>query len=328
MADRYNSPYHHLGNPYPEWVEFYTKQPDRVPQLVGSPKEMRDVMQFLKAKATSMVPPMEDGITVQNLSYPAADGAQIPLRLYTPSGRTNPGPAIVYIHGGGWTLGDLEGEDLSCRSMCLHADCVVVSMDYRLAPEHQFPIGLEDVWAAVTIENAAHILVDVNCLIIGGSSSGGNMAAVLAHRARDRGICLKGQILRIPSVCHIDVYPPNLNLWSMEELKDAPLLSKRSMELFWSYYNPSNPANPDASPLLRESFAGLAPAYVQIAGMDPLRDEGLAYVDKLQQANVQVKLDVYPGFPHAFGYFPELPSARTLERDLLKAIREMIDRET
>ncbi|KAI0168550.1 Alpha/Beta hydrolase protein [Pestalotiopsis sp. NC0098] len=328
MADQHKSRNYHLGNPAPEWTEFYNRKPDRVPQLVGTPQEMRDVMKFLKAKATGMVPPMEDGLVVQNLSYAASDGAEIPLRLYKPSGRSKAGPAIVYIHGGGWTLGDLEGEDLSCRSMCLHADCVVVSMDYRLAPEHQFPTGLEDVWDALmwTIENSSRILVDANCLVLGGSSSGGNMAAVLAHRARDRGISLKGQILRIPSVCHIDAYPPSLNLKSMEELEDAPLLSKRSMELFWSYYNPSNKADPDASPLLRDNFVGLAPAYVQIAGMDPLRDEGLAYVEKLRQANVDVHLDIYPGFPHAFGYSPELPSAKTLEHDLLKAIREMIAR--
>lgn len=106
----------------------------------------------------------------------------------------------------------------------------------------------------------------------------------MAHRARDRGISLRGQILRIPSVCHIDAYPPDLNLHSMEELKDAPLLCKKSMEQFWSYYNPANPLDPVASPLLNRNFSGLARAYVQIAGMDPLRDEGLAYVEKLRQA--------------------------------------------
>lgn len=109
-------------------------------------------------------------------------------------------------------------------------------------------------------------------------------AAVLAHRARDRGISLRGQILRIPSVCHIDAYPPDLNLRSMEELKDAPLLCKKSMEQFWSYYNPANPLDPEASPLLNQNFTGLTRAYVQVAGMDPLRDEGLAYVEKLRQA--------------------------------------------
>lgn len=108
--------------------------------------------------------------------------------------------------------------------------------------------------------------------------------AVLAHRARDQGISLKAQILRIPATCHIDCYPPQLNLRSMEEQKDAPLLSKRSMELFYAYYNPKHPSDPEVSPLLSDNFKSLAPAYVQVAGMDPLRDEGLAYVDKLRQA--------------------------------------------
>lgn len=109
-------------------------------------------------------------------------------------------------------------------------------------------------------------------------------AASLAHRARDAILPIRGQILRIPSVCHIGAYPDELQLHSLEELKDAPLLSKRSMELFWGYYSPPDPFHIDASPLLAESFEGLVPAYVQIAGMDPLRDEGLAYVEKLKQA--------------------------------------------
>ncbi len=91
-------------------------------------------------------------------------------------------------------------------------------------------------------------------------------------------------MLRIPSVCHIDCYPPELNLHSVNELKDAPILSRRSLELFWGYYNPPDPRDPDASPLLRADFHGLAPAYMQVAGMDPLRDEGLAYSEKLKSA--------------------------------------------
>lgn len=108
--------------------------------------------------------------------------------------------------------------------------------------------------------------------------------AVLSHRARDANIPVIGQVLRIPSVCHLDYYPPELNLHSMEELKDAPVLCKRSMELFYANLKLSNPADPEMSPLLAPNFRNLAPAYIQIAGMDPLRDEGFAYADKLKHA--------------------------------------------
>lgn len=107
---------------------------------------------------------------------------------------------------------------------------------------------------------------------------------MLSHKARDAGLPLRGQILRIPSVCHIDHYPAELNLCSMEELRDAPVLCKRSMELFYSNLKLQNPADPDMSPLLAQNFEGLPPAYFQIAGMDPLRDEAFAYADKLRAA--------------------------------------------
>ena len=150
----------------------------------------------------------------------------------------------------------------------------------------------------------------------------------MAHRFRVRAastnFILKGQILRIPAVCHYNCYPPELQLHSLDELRDAPVLSRRSMELFWGNYNPPDPCNTDASPLLHSSFAGLAPAYIQVAGMDPLRDEGLAYVAKLRAAGVPVRLDVYPGMPHGFGYFPEVAAARQNVLDLVKGIKFLL----
>lgn len=151
----------------------------------------------------------------------------------------------------------------------------------------------------------------------------------MAHRARDRvsstNFTLKGQILRIPAVCHYKFYPPELHLHSLDELRDAPVLSRQSLELFWGSYNPPDPRNTDASPLLHPSFVGLAPAYIQVAGMDPLRDEGLAYAAKLRAANVPVQLDVYPGMPHGFGYFPEVAAARLNVLDLVKGIKFLLD---
>ncbi|KAF5004442.1 hypothetical protein FDECE_9080 [Fusarium decemcellulare] len=324
--ERLLSPNAHLGVPDAEWVTFYSKNANKVPQLVGSPQQLRDVMERLKVQATGSVPSITAGLSVKDVNITVSDGHEITLRIYTPSDRQSPGSGMLYIHGGGWTLGDLEGEDITCRAVCVYSDTVVVSVDYRLAPENPFPKGLDDCWDALlwTMEKASSVLIDKGCLLVAGSSSGGNVAAVLAHRARDRKISLRGQILRIPATCHIDCYPPELRLHSMDELKNAPLLSKRSMELFYGYYNPPTPSSPDVSPLLSTDFNGLAPAYVQVAGLDPLRDEGIAYAEKLKQAGVPTKVDIYPGLPHAFGYFPELSAAARVSNDFITATKELV----
>lgn len=189
-------------------------------------------------------------------------------------------------------------------------------------------------------------MVSLACFRTGIRATDITQAAVLAHRARDSAIRLRGQILRIPSVCHIDCYPQELSLLSIDDLKDAPLLSKRSMELFYQYYAPPIPSDPEASPLLNPNFNDLAPAYLQVAGLDPLRDEGLAYAEKLKKAGyvhrrrgltrnkigtnrvrIATKLDIYPGLPHAFGYFPVLSAARKNSKDLIEVISIMSNRE-
>ncbi|KAH6972188.1 Alpha/Beta hydrolase protein [Ilyonectria sp. MPI-CAGE-AT-0026] len=318
------SPNAHLSIPDPEWTEFYAENANKVPQLVGSPQHLRDMMERLKVEATGMIPQIT-GLSSEDIRIKTSDGASILVRVYTPATKKGLSPGLVYIHGGGWTLGDLEGEDIACRAMCVNGGVVVVSVDYRLAPENPFPTGLDDCWDALLwTRSQSHSLgIEQDCISIGGSSSGGNITAVLAHRARNLGIRLKGQILRIPATCHIDCYPPELNLRSLEDLKDAPLLSKRSMELFYGYYNPSDPSNPDVSPLLNTNFHGLAPAYFQVAGLDPLRDEGLAYANKLKEAGVPTRVDVYPGVPHAFYYFPSLTAAAKSSTDLLEAIGQL-----
>ncbi|KAF5506338.1 Versiconal hemiacetal acetate esterase [Colletotrichum siamense] len=319
------SQYQHLGVPDPEWTAFYEKNAARVPHLVGSPQHLRDVMAELKVYATAMAPQFT-GLTTKDIQVKVSDGFDIPCRIYTPVGAQNPAPGLLYIHGGGWTLGDLEGEDIACKAICEYTKVVVVSMDYRLAPENPFPRGLEDCWDILlwTLENSSTLGIDPNCVMVSGSSSGGNSTAVIAHRARDKGVALKGQILRIPATCHIDCYPPELKLRSMEELKDAPLLSKRSMETFYGYYSPPDPSSPEVSPLLNQNFKDLAPAYLQVAGMDPLRDEGLAYAAKLKDAGVPTKVDIYPGLPHAFGYFPELSATPKFSIDVITAIVQLI----
>ncbi|OAL44228.1 alpha/beta hydrolase fold-3 domain protein [Pyrenochaeta sp. DS3sAY3a] len=321
------SKYSHLGVPDKEWEAFYAEYHNVVPVLVGTPQHLRNIMAELKKTSTGSIPTITEGLDIRDEDMPTSDGSSIALRIYTPKGGATSYPVVIYIHGGGWTLGDLDGEDIVCRATCAKNSVVVVSVDYRLAPEFPFPRGLNDCWEAMNWvrAEAPRLRVDSSAMIIGGSSSGGNLTAVLAHRARDAGIPLKGQILRIPSVCHIEHYPPELELHSMEELKDAPVLCKRAMELFYENLQLKDPANPEMSPLLAPSFQNLAPACVQIAGMDPLRDEGFAYADKLKNAGVPVQIYVYPGLPHAFNYFPPLSSTETYGDDMAAAIKNFLN---
>ncbi|CEJ82339.1 hypothetical protein VHEMI02410 [[Torrubiella] hemipterigena] len=315
-----------LAQEDPEWAAFYAKHSAAVPVLEGTAAEMRARSAALKAKAKAAGTgvPVIEGVTVKDVQVPTTDGAEITVRVYTPIDGTGPRPGLLFMHGGGWTLGDLDGEDSACRSVCVGANVVVVSVDYRLAPEHPFPTGLNDSWNSFLWmrEYAGELGINKDALSIGGSSAGANFTAVLAHRARDHGIKLLGQLLRIPCVCHLDAYPPELNLYSMEDLKDAPLLSRRSVELFLQYYA-ADPTNTDMSPLLNKNFAGLAPAYIQIAGADPLRDEGLAYADKLKHAGVTTKVDIYPGLPHAFGFFTNLSATVKYAADLVDAMKSI-----
>ncbi|KAL4805234.1 alpha/beta hydrolase fold-3 domain protein [Aspergillus unguis] len=305
------SRFSYLGLPSSEWTEFSSKNAAIVPSLVGSPEHLRMIMKDLKVRAARLTKAITEGLAVQDVQVSTSDNSMITVRVYDPELAQKPCPVVLYIHGGGWTLGDLEGEDGTCRAMCVQCSVVVVSVDYRLAPEFPYPIGLNDCWDALNWVSVPYL-------------SSEQKAAVLTHRARDANLSIKGQVLRIPSLCHIHHYPPGLHIRSMEELKDGPLLLKKSMELFYRYYNPPDPSDPSVSPLLSKDFSDLPRTYMQIAGMDPLRDEALAYVDKLIDAGVDVTVDIYPGLPHAFGYFPELPSAKKNTEDLCRGISQIV----
>ncbi|WAO90760.1 Abhydrolase-3 domain-containing protein [Fusarium falciforme] len=209
--------------------------------------------------------------------------------------------------------------------MCKSSGVVVVSLDYRKAPENPFPVGLEDVWAGVlwVFENIESLGGDPAKIILGGLSAGGNITAVLAQRARHtKQVSFCGQILRIPLVVHPKAQPAELDFSSYEENADAPILPSASVTQFLGYYN-APPEDTRVSPLLETDLSGLPRTYIQIAGADPLRDDGFAYAEKLQQAGVPVKVNVYPGLPHGFMMLPLATSHRS-DEDLMKAIEWMV----
>lgn len=225
-------------------------------------------------------------------------GGEIPLRIYTPAG-SGPFPALVWFHGGGWVLGDLEGADATCRELANGAACVVVSVDYRLAPETKFPGAADDCYAATqwVAANAASLNVKGDRVAVGGDSAGGNLSAVVSLMARDQG----GPKLRFQLL----VYPvtdATFDTASYRDNAEGFLLTKSSMMWFWNHYlgSKADGEKPYASPLRAGDLSGLPPALCITAELDPLRDEGEAYAKRLEKAGVPTKLSRYDGTIHGF----------------------------
>ncbi len=225
-------------------------------------------------------------------------GQPIRVRIYRPAG-AEPLPVLVYFHGGGWVTGSLETHDGLCRALANRAGCAVVAVDYRLAPEHKFPAAVEDAWAATTwvASNAEAIDLDPGRVAVGGDSAGGNLAAVVTLRARERG----GPRL----VFQVLVYPVTdyeFERTSYREYADGYYLTRDGMRWYWRHYLPSEAAgaHPEASPLRAANLAGLPPAHVITCGFDPLRDEGEAYAHRLSEAGVPATISRYESMIHGF----------------------------
>lgn len=258
------------------------------------------VLRDLVRQASTAFPPVAlpmGKIEDRHIPGPAGD---LRVRVYEPASGT-PAPVIVYFHGGGWVVGDLDTQDMICRGLCHGADSVVVSVEYRLAPEYPFPAAPNDCWAATlwAAEHAAEIGGIPGRLAVAGDSAGAVLAAGVALRARDRGApALAGQLL-IYGSCN---YPTDETA-SMRELKDAPLLSLQDLDFFWAQYlsDPRAEQNhPLASPLRAPSHHGLAPAFIVTAENDPSRDDAERYGNKLVAAGVPVQMRRYLGMVHGF----------------------------
>jgi acetyl esterase len=246
---------------------------------------------------TSLRTGIEELPRVEDRKVPGSHG-DIPVRLYAAS--TKPGlPILVYFHGGGWVLGDLETHDGTCRSLAKQIDGIVIAVDYRLAPEHKFPAALDDCYAATkwAAENAASLGGDPNRIAVGGDSAGGNLSACVSLKARDEGT---------PRIVHqLLVYPVTdrgFDTASYRDNAEGYFLSRADMEWFWNHYltSDADAENPYAAPLRAKDLKGLPPATVITAEYDPLRDEGEAYAARLKDAGVPVELRRYDGVIHGF----------------------------
>jgi acetyl esterase len=225
---------------------------------------------------------------------------RVAVRAYRPSSEVL--PALVYFHGGGWVIGDLDTHDALCRQLAVGARCAVFSVDYRLAPEHPFPAAVEDCVAATQFisKNAEALRIDANRVAVGGDSAGGNLATVVALHARDAGApALAFQLLIYPATDQRCGFASHRNNGS------GYLLTSEGIEFFSRCYLPERKALADwrASPLLAPSLARLPPALVLTAGYDPLLDEGRAYAERLSREGVVVQYREYPDMVHGFLLF-------------------------
>lgn len=234
---------------------------------------------------------------VETIAIPVGSGT-IKARVYRPFGEGDILPGIVYIHGGGWVLCSLDTHDNVCRNLCASVGAVVVSVDYRMAPEHRFPVASDDCLAAVrwVAAHAGDLGIEPAKLIVGGDSAGGNLTAVTALRIRDEGgPALAGQMLIYPVTDDIAAGHP-----SYAEFAEGFGLTADDMVWFWDHYvpDPTVRTHPHASPLRAESLAGLPPALLLTAGCDVLRDEGEAYAGRLAAAGVTLDFRRYEGLHH------------------------------
>lgn len=264
------------------------------------------------------LPPADVIVSDKSIAGPAGS---LPLRIYTPRRNNCARVVTLYCHGGGFVLGDLDIYDSTCRTLCADSDSIVVSVDYRLAPEHPFPAAVEDCHAALTwlAAHATEIGGDPQRLAVCGDSAGGNLSAVLALLARDEGIALRQQVLIYP----VMTAAPG-DLPSHTEFGEGYVLSRKAMDAFTRHYFGEAERAPDwrGAPLLATDLAGVAPALIMVGAYDVLHDDGVAYARALTEAGVATTLVEYSGLSHGFiNMAAFLPAGRLALDQVAAALR-------
>jgi len=258
--------------------------------------------------ATGPLPVPLGSVRDQTIPGPAGE---IPVRIYTPVGE-GPFPLIVFYHGGGYVMGDLDTQDMIARALCAGAGAVTVSVDYRLAPEHPFPAGVEDSYAALlwAAKHAGELDADAGRLAVAGDSAGANFATVMALMAKERGgPSLSAQVMFYASATY-----PDTATASSREFSGGPVLTSDDVTYFWDHYLSDPEREKDdyrASPYRAASHAGLPPAFVGTPEIDPTRDDAERYAEKLASAGVTVEARRYEGMPHGFvSWLAVIPAAQ------------------
>ena len=258
---------------------------------------------------------------VEDFRIPSGDGASLPARLYAPD--TKALPVLLFFHGGGFTIGSIASHDTLCREISRLTQCAVVSLGYRLAPEHRFPTAVNDAWDALRwlSVHGPELRCDSRRLAVGGDSAGGTLAAVCAIRARDSRIPLALQLLFYPGCADSSEAP------SHRRYGRGLVLEEAHIEWFFAQYIArSQREDWRFAPLNALNVDGVAPAWFGLAECDPLVDDGIAYADKLRAAGVAVDLEIYRGVTHEFIKMGRvLPEARQAHRDAARALAQAFE---
>jgi acetyl esterase len=261
--------------------------------------------------------------SAEDYALPTRDGQHIKARLYRPHPDLvgEPLPALVFFHGGGFVIGSIETHDILCRQLSGLSGCAVLSIDYRLAPEHQFPTADNDAWDALQWlhANAAGLQVDAARLAVGGDSAGGTLAASIAIQARDAGLQLALQLLFYPGCAAHQDTP------SHQQFAEGFVLEEAQISWFFNHYVRSRADRDDwrFAPLNAHDVDGVAPAWIGLAELDPLVDEGVMYGDKLRTAGVHVDLEIYRGVTHEFIKMGRvIPEAKVAHAHAAQALRQ------
>lgn len=307
-------------DPQMEWVlELIEKSPYPALHTVP-PEEARRIFEETATKLDAEPAPMA---LVEDREIPGPGGG-IPVRLYVPAETGVADPLLIYFHGGGWVVGSLETHDRVCRQLAAKSGIRVLSVDYRMGPEHKFPAAVEDAWAVLNHvgAHAATFGIDHRRIAVGGDSAGGNLAAVVTQMAKiTAGTAPCFQLLIYPGTDMRGGYA------SRRELAEGYALTAKDIDYFRTHYlrEDADALDPRASPLLRDALHELPPAHVQTAGYDPLKDEGIAYVEKMCGAGVPVEHKHYPGLIH--GYFNmsgAIDAAKAALDDACAALRKAL----
>jgi acetyl esterase len=298
---------------------------DMLPQVVLRDPEALVAARAQRSKLADLMPAYEptNPVDVRDTTVPGpSDAPDVPVRVYTPAGRTDAVPGLVYIHGGGFVVGDLDMSHAHVLRMVDELGIVIVSVDYRLAPEHPFPAPVEDCYAALkwVAAKADELGIDPKRLGIGGESAGGGLSAGTVLLARDRGgpeLCF--QYLGIPEL------DDRLDTESMRDYVDTPLWNRPNAIFSWTCYLGTEPGGDDVSPYAAPARAtdlsGLPPAFVTTCQYDPLRDEGIEYARRLAHAGVPTELRHYPGTFHGSGFVESAAITRRMFADEMEALR-------
>jgi acetyl esterase/lipase len=305
----------------------YRFDPELVPWIPMLPSlDISDIaatraeMAALSEQAPPYEPPVP--LTVQDRVAPGSEGSEdVAVRVYAPAGRTAALPGLLYIHGGGFVFGSVDSEGPRAQEFAAAADAVVVSVDYRLAPENPFPAALQDCYAALTYlaKNATELGVDPQHIGVAGASAGGCLAAATALMARDLGgpeLCM--QYLGIP------VLDDRLETHSMRTYTDTPVWNRPNAILSWRYYLGGQQPAPYAAPSRATDLTGLPPAYIDVCEFDPLRDEGIEYAQRLVQAGVHTEVHLYPGTFHGSSMITGATVAQRMFTDANEAVRRLL----